>query len=533
MTKYIFVTGGVVSGLGKGVSAASIGNLLKHRGFKIFVLKLDPYLNIDPGVMSPYEHGEVYVTADGGETDLDLGHYERFIDVELSKDSNYTSGKIFSNLFTQERNGNFLGKTVQLIPHFTNEILNTIEKIATKHKPDFMIVEIGGTIGDIESNSFIYAMAELALAKPDRFFLVHVTYVIFLEASNEFKSKPTQVSINSLRSFGISPNLVLLRNSKMVPDNIVEKIAKKSVLNKDYVISVPDMKNIYEAPLYFESQNIAQIILSHFKIKDIEPDLSKWNKLVDSIKKPKAYKAKILMVGKYVEFLDAYKSIIEAFKFSSYEENIDLKMDWVDSSKLELTNLDEFLKGYDGVVILPGFGIRGWEQKVRIAQYTRENKIPTFGICLGFQAMSVAHARMKGIKNANSREFANDKNDETYILDLIQGKAKDKNLGGTLRLGNYTTTIKENTLAKKIYQKDQVIERHRHRYEINSKYIDLLEDEEFVFSGIWNEGKLAEICEVKNHPFYLGVQYHPEFTSRPLKPNPLFTSFLRVLIKNN
>ncbi|OYD27178.1 CTP synthase [Mycoplasma testudineum] len=531
-TKFIFVTGGVISGLGKGISAASIGNILRARGYSLFVLKLDPYLNIDPGVMSPYEHGEVYVTEDGGETDLDLGHYERFIDVNLSKDSNWTSGRIYQRLFSKERDGIYGGKTVQTIPHLTNEIINIIQSTAQNHKPDFMIVEVGGTVGDIESDPFIYAIAKMKIKNPEQIFLAHVTYVPHLKASNEFKSKPTQNSLSTLRSFGIKPDLVLLRNENLVPHEIVSKIAAKATLENDEVISVPDLENIYYAPLYYEKENAAKIIEKYFNLEIRKGDFYHWNKFVELIYKPKKYSVKLLMVGKYIEFLDAYKSIIEAFKVAAYHENVELILEWKDAAKIVDEDITNSFKRFDGVVILPGFGKRGFEGKVKTAIHTRENKIPTLGICLGMQAMTVAQARLKGFSTATSAEFAGTfKENEIYVLDILKGKQKDKNLGGTLRLGDYPVELEKDSLARKIYGHDSIVERHRHRYEVSEEFRKKLEDDNFKFSGIYPEKGLAEIAEVKNHPFYLGTQFHPEFTNRPLKGHPLFKSFIKKIVE--
>ncbi|WP_371246683.1 CTP synthase [Mycoplasmopsis agassizii] len=530
-TRYIFVTGGVISGLGKGISAASIGNILKARGFSIFVLKLDPYLNIDPGVMSPYEHGEVYVTKDGGETDLDLGHYERFIDVELTKDSNWTSGRIYKRLFEKERNGDYKGKTVQVIPHLTDEITKIIHETADKYQPDFMIIEVGGTIGDIESDPFIEAISKMKFNHYEDVFLAMVTYIPYLSSSNEFKSKPTQVSLLNLRSRNLSPNLVLLRNEKLVPHDIMLKIASKTNLHLDEIIAIPDLENIYFAPQYFERTRVADVILKYFKIEPIKADFSEWENLIDLIKAKKTHQIHLVMIGKYVEFHDAYKSIIEALKIASYHTDVELKLTWKDSSRINDDNKRLLKAFYDGVVILPGFGRRGFEGKVTTALYTREIKMPTLGICLGMQAMSVAQARLKGYKNATSAEFATRGADEVFVLNILEGKDKEKNLGGTLRLGNYDVKLLEGSLAHKAYEKDLITERHRHRYEITEEFKEILQDEEFVFSGINPETNLAEIAEVKNHPFYLGTQYHPEFTNRPLKGHSLFMEFLKAIIR--
>ncbi|WGI36348.1 CTP synthase [Mesomycoplasma lagogenitalium] len=528
MSKFIFVTGGVISGLGKGVAAASIGNLLKARGYSVFVLKLDPYLNLDPGVMSPYEHGEVYVTADGGETDLDLGHYERFINENFSKDSNYTSGKIFSNILEKERKGLYYGKTVQFIPHVTDEIISIIKNIEQKYQSDFVIVEIGGTVGDIESNPFIYAIAQMGSEfNGQNTFFVHVTYVPFLETSKDFKTKPTQDSVNKLKGMGIKPNMILLRANHFLPDSILIKVANATFINKENVISAPDLENVYQMPLYLENENTASIILNYFKMKKRKPKLNKWIKFVNKVEKDKKKTLNIKMLGKYTAFSDAYKSINEALKISAIDLNYHIKLDYIDAELLNENNIKQMLNGAHGVVILPGFGARGFEGKVLGALYTREKNIPTLGICLGMQAMTVAQARLKGIKNATSKEFANKNKQETYILDLIKGKKADDQIGGTLRLGESETVFKKDSLIAKYYQTTNVFERHRHRYEVQEKYIPILEDEDFSFSGYHPELKLVESCEDKSKDFYIGVQYHPEFTARPLAPHKLFNAFIK------
>ncbi|MGZ9413696.1 CTP synthase [Mycoplasma sp. AC157] len=534
MSKFIFVTGGVISGLGKGVSAASIGNLLKSRGFSVFVLKLDPYLNVDPGVMSPYEHGEVYVTADGGETDLDLGHYERFIDEKFSKDSNFTSGRIFWNILEKEREGYYDGKTVQYIPHVTDEIISIIKNIEKKYKSDFVIVEIGGTVGDIESNPFIYAIAQMSSEfNGINTFFIHVTYVPFLETSGDFKTKPTQDSINKLRGMGIKPNMILLRSNDEVDHTILNKVAKTTFLNPRNVISAPDLKNVYEMPLYLEKKDAANIILDYFNITHIKPNLRKWTTFANKVNKEKKAELLIKMLGKYTSFSDAYKSINEAIKISAFDKGYEVKLEYVDSNILTNENISEKLDDADGVIILPGFGIRGFEGKVLGATYTREKNIPTFGICLGMQAMSVAQARLKGYKHATSKEFATNNKEEVYVLDFIKGKNEKDQMGGTLRLGESETVFKKDSLIAKFYKSTSVFERHRHRYEIQHEFIEKLEDENFSFSGYHPELGLVESCEDKSKDFYIGVQYHPEFNARPLNPHKLFSAFVEKAAERN
>lgn len=525
-TKVIFVTGGVISGIGKGITAASIGNVLKARGYKVFMQKLDCYLNIDPGVLSPYEHGEVYVTADGGETDLDLGHYERFIDETLTRESNYTTGRIYQSIFENERKGKYNGKTVQMIPHFTNEIINIINQTIKKEKPDFHIVEIGGTIGDIESDPFLRAISDFAYKNPKNVFFAHVTFVPWIGTSREFKTKPTQNSLSLLNSGGVRPNMIFLRSQKPVNEAIINKVADVSYVPKDCVIPLPDFNSVYKIPLYFDTQNVCAKILEHFSMKVKKSNLSEWADFVNKLETANKKEITIAMVGKYVELEDAYKSIREALFISSVYAEAKVNFKWISSDDIDEKNVALKLRDIDGVVVLPGFGKRGFEGKVITVDYTRKNKIPTLGICFGMQAMTINQARLKGIKDATSSEFGEK---GSYILDIIEGKDKE-NIGGTLRLGEDVVLIKEGTIAHKIYGSTKVYERSRHRYEVNPKYINKLEDKEFSFSAFNSTKKLMEICELKNHPFYVGVQYHPEFTARPLKPSKLFSAFINAIV---
>ena len=534
MTKFIVTTGGVLSGLGKGVTSASIGNLLKAQGFKVFALKLDPYLNIDPGVMSPIEHGEVFVTADGGETDLDLGHYERFIDVELSKDSNFTSGRIYQRIFEKERQGLYGGKTVQIVPHVINEIIAVIENLAKSKKPDFILIEIGGTVGDIESNPYIYAISKFASLNPGSVFFNHIAFVPYLTASKEYKSKPTQVSIASLRSFGIMPNLLLLRSQGEINKAIINKAAEASFLAQDHVISVPDKANIYEIPMYLYEQKILDIIYQYFNIKAKIDDKAyqPWKSFLKKYLSERKYKINLLLAGKYSELEDAYLSIISSLKIAAAHQNIDLHFDLMDADKVANSDLKTLTKNYDGVMILPGFGSRGFESKVEIAHFTRDNLIPTLGICFGFQAMVVDQARRVGITKATSKEFAEEFPNWNFVLTPFYENGDKAAIGGTLRLGADKVQAKKGTLAAKIYGEDIFYARHRHRYEVAKEYVDKIEDNNFVFSGLNPSNKNCEICEYKNHPFFLGVQYHPEFSTRVLSSNPLFDNFLKAIIKN-
>lgn len=523
-TKFIFETGGVLSGLGKGVTNASIGNLLKARGFKIFAIKLDPYLNIDPSVMSPIEHGEVFVTSDGGETDLDLGHYERFIDVKLTKESSFTSGKIYSRIFAKERNGLYGGKTVQIVPHVIDEIIEILINTANKHQPDFMLVEIGGTVGDIESNPFIYAISKFLQMYPKNSFFNHISFVPYLSASKEYKSKPSQVSIATLRSFGINPNILLLRSQGEIDNTIIDKIAQASFLHSKNVISIPDMANIFEIPLFLEKQHIDDIILQHFNIKNQKPNkfLNEWKKFVEKVKSANYnQEIKIGLLGKYTELDDAYLSIITALKIAAYQQEKTLKYEMINAEN----NLDfEIINSYDGIIILPGFEYKGFENEVKAAQYTRDHKIPTLGISFGYEAMVISQAIKKGNIHATSEEF---KKEKPYGDFIFKNLNNDK-----MRLGEDTIELLSNSLIYQIYKKNKIVERHRNKFEISIKEAKKLEDQEFIFSGFNQFLQIAEVCEVKNHPFYLGVQFHPEFNSRVLTSHPIFDNFIKAIIKN-
>ena len=525
-TKIIFVTGGVISGIGKGIAAASIGNILKARGYSVFIQKLDPYLNIDPGVLSPYEHGEVYVTDDGGETDLDLGHYERFLNQSLTKDSNYTSGKICQMLFDNERKGKYNGKTVQIIPHLTNQINKIINSSIKKHKLDFHIVEIGGTVGDVESNAFIIAASQFGYQHPEDTFYVHITYVPWLNATKEHKTKPTQHSLSLLASNGIRANMVLLRSQNDVGREICQKIADFTFLDEKNIVSLYDVDNVYEIPLYLDSKKVGISILEHFNLPKRKANTSEWESFINKTKAVTNQKITIAMVGKYVELEDSYKSIREALIISGAYNQANIDFRWISSETLTSTNLEQTFRDVDGVVVLPGFGSRGFEGKLLTVDYTRKHDIPTLGICFGMQAMTINQARLKGIKDATSREF---ENEGTFVLDLIEGKNAEV-LGGTLRLGLDQIKIDPNTIAYKIYQKNLISERSRHRYEVNPKYVNQIQDDDFVFSGYHPQSKLIEICELKSHSFYVGVQYHPEFSARPLNPHKLFNAFIRAVV---
>lgn len=527
-SKFIFVIGGVLSGLGKGVTAASVGRVLKSKGFKLFVQKFDPYYNVDPGTMNPYEHGEVYVTKDGAEGDLDLGHYERFIGIHTTKESTHTQGKILNELLEEERQGKYGGKTIQVVPHLMNKIIETFEKAADSSNADFVISEIGGTVGDLESNVFLEAISRFKSIYPNRVFVVHVTYMPFLGASQEFKSKPTQHSIDALKSRGLNANMLILRSDKPLDEQVAKKVAIKTYMDPNYVFPIHNTSNIFALPLLFDKQGVADRILDFFNIKPKQSNLSDWRKYVSLVDAPKTKTLNIAMIGKYVEYEDAYKSIIEAIKTAGYWNKVDVKLKWIQADKLNETNIASKVKNQDGAIILPGFGKRGFEGKVAAAKYLRDKNIPTLGICFGLQAMVVDQAKRRGIHDATSSEI---KDDGTFVIDIIRGKSIDDDFGGTLRLGESTTLLKEKTIAQKLYKSDVALERHRHRYEVNPQFVSAIEDDNFIFSGFDKETKLAEVCELSNHPFYVGVQAHPEFNSDPLNSHPLFLGFIKAIVK--
>ncbi|AJC49908.1 CTP synthase [Mesomycoplasma flocculare] len=532
MAKFIFVTGGVLSGIGKGVSVASVANLLKSCGYSVYILKLDPYLNVDPGVLSPYEHGEVFVTADGGETDLDLGHYERFVDQNFSKDSNHTSGKILLSIIEKERKGFYQGKTVQIIPHVIDEIIFRIKKVAKKYQSDFVLVEIGGTVGDMESNPFYFAASQMAAESSFKdVFFIHTTYIPFLSASGEFKTKPAQFSIAKLNSRGIRANAIFLRlESEKVEIKIAQKVAKSAFLALENIITIPNLENIYQLPLLLEQTDLLKSIFSHFQLELRQPKLEKWKEFTALLLKKWEKTLKIAALGKYTQFLDAYKSIIEAFKISAAHQKVNLELKFIDTTE-ENFRVDK-LKNFHGIIILPGFGFRGFEKKVEAATFTYKNNIPTIGICLGMQVMTIALARLNGIKNAHSAEFLAEKPDQTSVLDYNQIDGSKLQIGGTLRLGNHQVLFAKNSKIAKIYGKNSAFERHRHRFEVVKKYLNKLENQDFIFSARDAKTDLIEVCESKTHIFYIGVQYHPEFITRPLNPHPLFNSFLSTIIEN-
>ena len=533
MTKYVFVTGGVVSGLGKGITASSLALLLKSRGYKVFMQKFDPYINVDPGTMNPIQHGEVFVTYDGCETDLDLGHYERFIDEELNYTSNITSGKIYSSVIEKERKGEYLGATVQMVPHITNEIKNKVYEAGITSKADIVITEIGGTVGDIESMSFIEALRQIQLEKGvENTFFVHTTLIPYIYGSGELKTKPTQNSVRDLRNMGIRPDALVCRTPIPTSDNIKAKLSLFCSVPKENVIDAIDVKNIYQIPINFYEQKIDEIILKQFNLPIKKADLKYWKDLVSTVDNLKD-EVEIALVGKYTELHDAYLSVAEALKHAGYKYNTKVNINWVDSEKLEDHNikLKEVFKNSKGILVPGGFGSRGIEGKIKAINYARINNIPFLGICLGMQLSVIEFARnVCGIEDATSTEF--DPTTKNPIIDLMADQKSIVNMGGTLRLGNYDCKVKKDTLAYTDYKQEHIKERHRHRYEFNNKYKDILEKNGMVFSGINEAADLVEIIEIPSHKHFIASQFHPEFKSRPTKPHPLFDSFVKASIKN-
>ena len=532
MTKYIFVTGGVVSGLGKGITAASLGRLLKSRGLKVAAQKLDPYINVDPGTMSPYQHGEVYVTEDGAETDLDLGHYERFIDEDLNQYSNLTTGKVYWNVLNKERRGEYLGSTVQVIPHITNEIKEFVYSVGKKTNADVVITEIGGTIGDIESQPFIEAVRQISLeVGRENSLFIHVTLVPFLRGSDEHKSKPTQHSVKELQGMGINPNIVVLRCDEPLEESIFKKISLFCNVKPDCVIENITLPNLYEAPLMLEKSNFSSVVCRELGIDAPAPDLTEWAQMVERIK-ARPYSVDIGLVGKYVGLHDAYLSVVEALRHAGYYHNTRIKIHWIDSEEITAQNVDEKLAGLDGILIPGGFGSRGIEGMITAAKYAREKEIPYFGICLGMQIAVIEYARnVAGIKDANSGEF--DEQCRHKVIDFMPGQSDNIDKGGTLRLGAYPCEIQSGTTMERCYMCTSISERHRHRYEFNNDYREQLQNFGLTLAGTSPDGRLVETVELTERPFYVGVQYHPEFKSRPNKPHPLFKGFIGAAFEHS
>lgn len=531
MAKYVFVTGGVVSGLGKGITASSIALLLKSRGYKVFMQKFDPYINVDPGTMSPYQHGEVFVTSDGSETDLDLGHYERYIDEELNYTSNMTMGKVFASVIEKERRGDFLGGTVQIVPHVTNEIKAKIYEAAHTSQADIIITEIGGTIGDIESQAFLESLRQMRLEEGfENTIYVHTTLIPEIYGSGELKTKPTQHSVIEMRGLGLQPDIIVCRTPILLDEDLKKKISMFCSIPNTNVISSPNVTNVYSIPLIYHEQKIDEIILNHFQLPISKINLKDWEKLVkitDNLKD----EIEIALVGKYVELHDAYISVVESLKHAGYQEGTKIKINWIDSEELEknTTNLKEIFKNSRGIIIPGGFGSRGTEGMIIAAKYARENKIPYLGLCLGMQIATIEFARnVCHLEDANSTEF--DPLCKNPIIDLMADQKQIINMGGTLRLGNYECKLKKDTLAYKDYQQELIHERHRHRYEFNNKYRSIFEENGLIFSGINPQADLVEIIELSSHPHYIACQFHPEFKSRPNRPHPLFKSFIKASI---
>ena len=530
MTKYIFVTGGVVSGLGKGITAASLGRLLKARGLKVAAQKLDPYINVDPGTMSPYQHGEVYVTEDGAETDLDLGHYERFIDENLNKYSNLTTGKVYWNVLNKERRGEYLGSTVQVIPHITNEIKDFVYRVGRKTNADVVITEIGGTIGDIESQPFIEAVRQISLevGKENSLF-IHVTLVPFLHGSDEHKSKPTQHSVKELQGMGVKPDIIVLRCDEPLEESIFKKISMFCNVKPDCAIENITLPNLYEAPLMLERANFSSVVCRELGITAPKPDLTEWAIMVERIK-ARQHCVDIGLVGKYVALHDAYLSVAEALRHAGYECSTHVRIHWIDSEAITSGNVDEMLAGLDGILVPGGFGGRGVEGMILAARHAREKCIPYFGICLGMQIAVIEYARnVLGIGDANSGEF--DELCRHKVIDFMPGQSDSIDKGGTLRLGAYPCLIKAGTTMERCYGTTMISERHRHRYEFSNDYREAFEKAGLSLSGTSPDGQLVETVELTERPFHVGVQYHPEFKSRPNKAHPLFKGFIGAAVE--
>jgi CTP synthase len=527
-TKYIFFTGGVVSSVGKGVTAAAVGRLLKERGFKVAVQKLDPYINVDPGTMSPYQHGEVFVLDDGAETDLDLGHYERFIDIRLNRVCNITTGQVYAEVIAAERRGDFLGGTIQVIPHITNEIKRRINLVAKTTGAEIVLVEVGGTVGDIESLPFIESLRQLRsdLGRDNTVF-VHVTWLPMIGATEELKTKPTQHSVRELRSYGISPDVIVARSDTPVDESLCDKIAQFCDVEKRAVIPMVTAPILYEIPLLLEKAKVADFLMERLHIKPSKtPNWTGWERLVSETKREKPV-VTVALVGKYVELHDAYISVRESLKHAALSLGVDLNLEWVHSADLEKGRCQEVLEHADGIIVPGGFGSRGIEGKIMAAKFARSNKVPYFGLCLGMQMMVIEFGRyILGTDDVNSSEF--DRATPNPVIDLMPDQQGITEKGGTMRLGLYPCVLQPGTIARKAYNKKQVDERHRHRFEFNNNYRNLFTEKGMRFSGLSPDGRLVEIVEIADHPFMLGTQFHPEFLSRPTRPHPLFLAFVRA-----
>ena len=529
MTKYIFVTGGVVSGLGKGITAASLGRLLKARGLKVAAQKLDPYINVDPGTMSPYQHGEVYVTEDGAETDLDLGHYERFIDENLNKFSNLTTGKVYWNVLNKERRGEYLGSTVQVIPHITDEIKAFVYRVGKQTSADVVITEIGGTIGDIESQPFLEAVRQISLEVGHHNSLfIHVTLVPFLSGSDEHKSKPTQHSVKELQGMGINPDIIVLRCDRPLEKSIFTKISMFCNVKPDCVIENITLPILYEAPLMLEKSHFSEVVCRELGLQTAQPELADWAKMVERIKL-RNHSVQIGLVGKYTELHDAYLSVAEALRHAGYYHNTHVNIHWIDSEQITAGSANQMLNQLDGIIVPGGFGDRGIKGMIEAAKYARENKLPYFGICLGMQIAVIEFARnVLKISNANSGEF--DQACKDKVIDFMPGQSENVDKGGTLRLGAYPCKVKAGTTLERCYKSLEISERHRHRYEFNNDYRTQFEQAGLTLAGTSPDGRLVETIELSDRDFYVGVQYHPEFKSRPNRPHPLFKGFIGAAV---
>lgn len=530
MTKYIFVTGGVVSGLGKGITAASLGRLLKARGLKVAAQKLDPYINVDPGTMSPFQHGEVFVTNDGAETDLDLGHYERFIDEDLNQFSNLTTGKVYWNVLSKERKGEYLGETVQVIPHVTNEIKSFIYTVGKKTDADIVITEIGGTTGDIESQPFLEAIRQVSHeVGRDNCLFLHVTLVPYIKSSGEHKSKPTQHSVKELQSFGIMPDIIVTRSDEPVDETIKQKIALFCNVKQDCVVENRTLPVLYEAPMMLERNGLADIVCRELHITCGAPDLAEWEEMLQRIKRAQK-PVKIALVGKYIQLHDAYLSVAEALRHAGYENEANVTIEWIDSEELSPEEVEETLGGMDGILIPGGFGYRGIEGKIAAVKYARENDIPFLGICLGMQVAVIEYARnVLGLSQANSHEF--DEGTPDAVIDLMPDQVDVDEKGGTMRLGAYPCAIVEGSVLERAYGVPEIQERHRHRYEFSNRYREPMQRAGLKLGGLSPDGRLVEAVELPQNKFFVGVQYHPEFKSRPNKAHPLFREFIAAALE--
>lgn len=525
--KYIFVTGGVVSSLGKGIAISSLGMLLKARGLRVTILKFDPYINVDPGTMNPFQHGEVYVTEDGAETDLDLGHYERFLNENMTRLNNTTTGQVYFEVISRERRGDYLGATVQVIPHITDEIKKRLKTLAKTGKYDVILVEVGGTVGDIEGLPYLEAIRQFTLDVGHRNAIsIHLTLVPFIKSAGEIKTKPTQHSVKTLLEIGLQPDILICRTEKPLAKELREKIALFCNVETRSVVEGRDVKSIYEVPLLYEQEGLPDIVIEKLNLKCSKPNMKQWTRFVNKLRNPKG-KVKIAVCGKYIELKDAYKSISEAFTHAGADNDVEVQLDWIRAEDVEDEGAEKYLKGAAGLLVPWGFGNRGIEGKIKAIRYARENKIPFFGICLGLQCAVIEFARnVCGMKDANSTEFRKTKHN---VIDMMLEQKSVRNLGGTMRLGAYPCTVQKGTKAFAAYKKEVVIERHRHRYEVNNKFRKKLADHGMLFSGMYLNNDLVEIVELPDHPWYLAVQFHPELKSRPVAPHPIFSGFVKAV----